>query len=92
MLAGSRSRYSSGDGPRLLVCGVDRCPLGVVERGSPTLGIGGVPRSDSRELGRRDVDLDSPFVGTGIELPIVALPSKLGRPEARALCDSTGEL
>ena len=42
---------------------------GVWDRGRPREGMGGVPRSSKRELGRRTRD------GTGIDEPIVRLPS-----------------
>ncbi len=62
----------SGDGPVRL--GARACsPLGVCARGRPRLGIGGVPRSDMRELGRRT------RAATGIDDPIVRLPSMLSR-------------
>ncbi len=47
--------------------------LGVWDRGKPKLGIGGVPRSDILELGLLTRE------GTGIEEPIVRLPSMLTR-------------
>lgn len=57
--------------PRLdpRVCKVE----GVCDRGKPKLGIGGVLRSDIREEGRRTRD------GTGIDEPMVRLPSILAR-------------
>lgn len=61
-----------GEGPPLeppLACK----PLGVCERGKPRLGMGGVPRSDILELGRRTLE------ATGMEEPIVRFPSMLAR-------------
>lgn len=93
---GSVSRKSSGLEDRL--CG----PLGtfmnvgVCERGSGSalLESGGEDVApwacESLDVGRRLVDLDRPYGGTGIPLTD-ALPSKLGRPARGVLATGVGE-
>lgn len=76
--AGSCFMKSRGDAPRT-------AEPGAADLGKPREGNGGVTLSDMRELGLRTRD------GTGIELPMVRFPSKLGRP-ARGVDVSTTEL